>query len=50
MCECPIPGSAQSEDGWGPGQSDLMEGVPAHSRRDLNETVFKRPLVTQTVP
>jgi len=23
-CGCPIPGGVQGQDGWGPGQSDLV--------------------------
>jgi len=28
-CECPIPGGAQGQAGWGPGQPDLPGGVLA---------------------
>ena len=31
-CGCPIAGSAQGQAGWGFGQADLVEGVPAHGR------------------
>jgi len=30
---CPIPGNIQSQVGWGPEQLDLVDDVPAHSRR-----------------
>ena len=25
-CRCPIPGGAQGQDGWGPGQPELVGG------------------------
>ena len=28
---CPIPGDAQGQAGWGPGQPELVGGSPAHS-------------------
>ncbi len=31
-CGCPIPGDVQGQAGWGPGQSELVGGSPAHSR------------------
>ncbi|KAJ7415146.1 hypothetical protein WISP_79600 [Willisornis vidua] len=31
-CGCPVPGNVQGQIGWSFGQSDLVEGVPAHSR------------------
>ena len=31
-CVCPIPGGAQGQVGWGPGQPDLVGGSPAHGR------------------
>ena len=31
-CGCPIPGGAQGQVGWGPGQSDLVGGSPAMAR------------------
>ena len=31
-CGCPIPGMVQGQVGWGPGQPDLVGGVPAHGR------------------
>ena len=27
---CPIPGGIQGQDGWDPGQPDLVLGSPAH--------------------
>jgi len=27
---CPIPGGAQGQAGWGPGQPELVGGSPAH--------------------
>ena len=32
-CGCPIPGNIQGQVGWGFEQPDLVEDVPAHSRR-----------------
>ena len=29
-CAWPIPGGIQGQAGWGPGQPDLVGGVPAH--------------------
>jgi len=29
-CVCPIPGGAQDQVGWGPGQPELVGGNPAH--------------------
>ena len=29
---CPIPGDAQGQVGWGPGQPELVWGSPAHGR------------------
>ena len=29
---CPIPGDAQGQIGWGPAQSELVGGSPAHGR------------------
>ena len=29
---CPIPGGAQGQVGWGPGQPELVGGSPAHGR------------------
>jgi len=29
---CPIPGSAQGQVGWGPGQPGLVGGNPAYGR------------------
>ena len=29
---CPIPGGAQGQVGWGPGQPELVGGSPLHSR------------------
>jgi len=29
---CPIPGGAQGQVGWGPGQPELVSGSPAHGR------------------
>jgi len=35
---CPIPGGAQGQGGWGPGQPELVGGSPAHGRgRGLGE-------------
>jgi len=31
-CGCPIPGGVQGKAGWGPGQPDLVDGVPIHGR------------------
>ena len=31
-CGCPIPGNVQGQVGWGFGQADLLEGVPALDR------------------
>ena len=31
-CDCPLPGSVQSQAGWGSEQPGLVEGVPAHGR------------------
>jgi len=31
-CGCSIPGGAQGRIGWGPGQSDMVGGNPAHGR------------------
>ena len=29
---CPIPGGIEGQVGWGPGQTDLVSGNPAHGR------------------
>jgi len=29
---CPIPGGAQGQVGWGPGQPELVGGSPTHGR------------------
>ena len=31
-CGCPIPGGAQGQVGWGPGQPEVLGGGPAHGR------------------
>jgi len=31
-CGCPIPGGAQGQLGWGPGQPEPVGGNPAHGR------------------
>jgi len=31
-CGCPIPGGAQGQVGWGPGQPELVRGSPAHGK------------------
>ena len=32
ICGCPIPGGDQGQAGRGPGQSDLVGGIPAHGK------------------
>ena len=32
-CECPIPGGAQDQVRWGPGQPELVGSNPDHDRR-----------------
>ena len=41
-CGCPIPGGAPGQAGWGPGQPELEDGVPAHSR-GWNRVDFRVP-------
>ena len=46
-CGCPIPGSVQSQVGWGFEQPDLAEGVRAHGRGVGTRSL--RSLPTQTI-
>ena len=37
ICGCPIPGGIQGQDGWDPGQPNLVGGNPAHRRGVWNQ-------------
>jgi len=43
---CLIPGNIQGQVGWGSDQPDLVEDVPAHSRR-IGYMTFKGPFQTK---
>lgn len=48
--ECPGPGSFQGQAGWGPGQHDLMGGLPAHGREVANLMIFRVSLGALPTP
>ena len=41
---CPILGGIQGKDGWDPGQSDLVVGIPAHGQGLETRFTLKVPL------
>lgn len=45
-CGCCFPVSVRGEVGWGPGQPDLVEGIPGHDR--AWSYMILRFLLTQT--